>query len=63
MTKKHLEQELARYKKALELATAAGCSFQYEGWGGRTRSKWLGPESAREHFLKQATEILCARKT
>lgn len=43
MTEPELQRELRRYTLALEHATQPGFEYQVEGWGGRWKTRRVGP--------------------
>jgi hypothetical protein len=53
-----IEEELAIYKAAFLIATAGGHSFEYEGWGGRRKRGYMGPEAWRQQALESAAAEL-----
>ena len=46
------EEELALYKAAFLRATAGGHTYEYEGWGGRRKRGYMGPEAWRKQVLE-----------
>lgn len=57
-----VKADALRYKMAFEMATAGGREVYYEGWGGRMRRGYLGPEEARTATLEAVDKQLLAQK-
>lgn len=53
-----VERELRLYKAAFERATQAGLEHQVEGWGGRWKTRRVGPEEWRRTLLEAAEKQL-----
>lgn len=46
-----LQAELDLYKRAYEHVTASGITQFTEGWGGRTKQRYMSPAQARSNSL------------